>query len=133
MSDHDLGDGHEARPRGLFDSLKGLVATVIELAHTRIELIGAELEEQVARLATLLVWSIVALFLMFTAVILSAAAIIIVFWDSNRVLVAVGIAGTVAVLAAGAWLYVLTQLKARPHLFRSTLDELAKDRERLGK
>ncbi len=132
MSDHDVDDGREARPRGLFGSLKGLVATVIELAHTRLELVGAELEEQVARLAALLVWSIVALFLMFTAVILSAAAIIIAFWDSNRVLVAVGLAGSVAVLAVGAWLYVLAQLKARPRLFQSTLDELAKDRKRLG-
>ena len=132
MIDHDTGDERAAKPHGLFDSLKGLLATLLGLAHTRLELIGTELEEQVARLATLLVWSIVALFLMFTAVILSAVTIIIVFWDSNRVLVAVGLAGTVAVLAAGAWLFVLAQLKARPRLFQSTLDELAKDRERLG-
>jgi len=132
MSGDDIDETRAARPRGLFDSLKGLLGTLIGLAHTRIELLGTELEEQVARLATLLVWSIVALFLMFTAVILSAVAIIIVFWDSNRVLVAAGLAGTVAVLAVGAWLFVLSQLKARPRLFQSTLDELAKDRERLG-
>lgn len=137
MNDEDHRDDHDgepsARPRGLFDSLKGLLATLIGLAHTRLELLGTELEEQITRLATLLVWSIVALFLMFTAVILSAVAIIVIFWDSNRVLVAAGLAGTVAVLAAGAWLYVLSQLKARPRMFQSTLDELAKDRERLDK
>lgn len=131
MSNHYLNDEGGARPRGLFESLKGLLATLTGLAHTRLELLGTELEEQVARLATLLVWSIVALFLMFTAVILSAVAIIVVFWDSNRVLVAAGLAGTVAVLAMGAWLYVLAQLKARPRMFQSTLEELGKDRERL--
>ena len=125
MNDHDVDDERPARPRGLFDSLKGLLVTLVGLAHTRLELLGTELEEQVARLATLLVWSIVALFLMFTAVILSAVAIIIVFWDSNRVLVAAGLAGTVAVLAVGAWFHVLSQLKERPRLFQSTLDELA--------
>ena len=132
MIDHDIDANRAARPRGLFDSLKGLLVTFVGVTHTRLELLGTELEEQVARLATLLVWSIVALFLMFTAVLLSAVAIIIVFWDSNRVLVAAGLAGTVAVLAVGAWFYVLSQLKARPHMFKSTLDELAKDRERLG-
>ena len=132
MIDHDVDDDGAARPRGLFGSLKGLLVTLVGLAHTRLELLGTELEEQVARLATLLVWSIVALFLMFTAVILSAVAIIIVFWDSNRVLVAAGLAVTVAVLAVGAWFHVLSQLKARPRMFQSTLDELTKDRERLG-
>lgn len=132
MSVHEVDDRPDARSRGLFDSLKGLLATLTGLAHTRLELLGTELEEQVARLATLLVWSIVALFLMFTAVILSAVAIIIVFWDSNRILVAAGLAGGVAVLAVGAWLFVVAQLKARPRMFQSTLEELSKDRERLG-
>lgn len=129
MSEHDT-DG--ARSRGLFDSLKDLLATISALAQTRLELLGTELEEQVARLAILLVWSIVALFLVFTAVVLAAVAVIILFWDEHRVLVAFCLAGGMALLAGGSILYVLNQLKARPRMFQATLEELAKDRQRLG-
>jgi uncharacterized membrane protein YqjE len=128
MSEHDT-DG--ARPRGLFDSLKELLATVTALAQTRLELVGTELEEQVARLAILLVWSIVALFLVFTAIVLAAVAIVIVFWDEHRVLVAFGLAGGMALLAGGSVLYVINQLKQRPRMFQATLEELEKDRQRL--
>lgn len=128
MSEHDT-DG--APSRGLFDSLKELLATLTALAQTRLELVGTELEEQIARLAILLVWSIVALFLVFTAVVLAAVAIVIVFWDEHRVLVAFGLAGGVALLAGGSILYVMNQLKQRPRMFQATLEELAKDRQRL--
>ena len=129
--------GHEApRPgtvpaSGLFGSLKDLLATLSALVRTRLELLGTELEEQVTRLAMLLVWSIVGLFLVFIAVILAAVALLVVFWDSHRVLVAVCLAGTASVLAIGAWLAVMAQLKSRPRMFQATLDELAKDRQRL--
>jgi uncharacterized membrane protein YqjE len=128
MIEHDT-DG--ARPRGLFDSLKELLATITALVQTRLELVGTELEEQVARLAILLVWSIVALFLVFTAVVLAAVAIVIVFWDEHRVLVAFGLAGGMALLAGGSILYVINQLKQRPRMFQATLEELEKDRQRL--
>ena len=128
MSEHETD---AARPRGLFDSLKSLLATLSALAQTRLELLGTELEEQVARLAILLVWSIVALFLVFTAVVLAAVAIVIVFWDEHRVLVAFGLAATLALLAGGALMYVVAQLKARPRMFQATLEELSKDRQRL--
>ena len=129
MSEHDTDS---PRSRGLFDSLKDLLATISALAQTRLELLGTELEEQVARLAILLVWSIVALFLVFTAVVLAAVAVIILFWDEHRVLVAFCLAGGMALLAGGSILYVLNQLKARPRMFQATLEELAKDRQRLG-
>jgi uncharacterized membrane protein YqjE len=128
MSEHETPG---ARPRGLFDSLKDLLATLSALAQTRLELLGTELEEQVARLAILLVWSIVALFLVFTAVVLAAVAIIVVFWDEHRVLVAFCLAGGLALLAGGSIFYVSAQLKARPRMFQATLEELAKDRQRL--
>jgi uncharacterized membrane protein YqjE len=129
MSEHEA-DG--ARSRGLFDSLKDLLATVTALAHTRLELLGTELEEQVARLAILLVWSIVALFLVFTAVVLAAVALIVLFWDEHRVLAAFGLAGGMALLAGGSILHVVNQLRQRPRMFQATLEELAKDRQKLG-
>lgn len=133
LADQDSLGENAHRPRGLFDSLRALLATITELVQTRLELAGTEVEEQVARLASLLIWSIVALFLGFAAIVLIAIALIVAFWDTHRVLVAAGLAGLFAVLAGVALANLLTQVRERPRLFQATLDELAKDRQRLGK
>ena len=116
---------------GLFDSVKALLATLLGIAHTRVELISIEVEEQFARLVSLLVWGLVALFFAFTGVILSAIAVIAVFWDSNRVLAAAWLAGVFIVLAVVAVLGFIARAKARPRLFVASLEELAKDRDQL--
>lgn len=122
----------ESRPTGLFHSGKVLLATLMGIAHTRVELISTEVEEQFARMVSLLVWGLVALFLAFTGVILSAIAFIVLFWDSNRVLAAGGLAVVFVVLAVIAVLGFIARAKARPRLFEASLEELAKDRDRLN-
>lgn len=131
VADQDFAEEDARRPRGLFDSLRALLATVTDLLQTRLELAGTEVEEQVARLASLLIWSIVTLFLGFAAILLVAIALIVLFWDTHRVLVAVGLAGLFAILAGVALTNLLAQVRDRPRLFQATLDELAKDRQRL--
>ena len=116
---------------GLFDSLKGLLATLLDIAHTRVELISTEVEEQFARLVSLLVWGLVALFFAFTAVILSAIAVVVLFWDSNRVLAAAGMAAVFVISAVVAVLGFIARAKARPRLFVASLEELTKDRDQL--
>jgi len=117
---------------GLFDSLKALMVTLVGIAHTRVELISTEVEEQFARLVSLLVWGLVALFFAFTGVILSAIALIVLFWDSNRLLAAAGLAAAFVLLAVIAVLGFIARAKARPRLFKASLDELAKDRSQLN-
>ena len=117
---------------GLFDSVKALLATLLGIAHTRVELISTEVEEQFARLVSLLVWGLVALFFAFTGVILSAIAVVVMFWDSNRVLAAAGLAGLFVVLAVVAVVGFIARAKARPRLFVASLEELARDRDQLN-
>jgi len=132
MDDRSPAEAPEESPQaGLFDSLKAMLATLVGIAHTRVELIGTEVEEQFARLVSLLVWGLVALFFAFTGVILSAIAFIVVFWDSNRVLAAAGLAAAFVLLALIAALGFIARAKARPRLFKASLDELAKDRGEL--
>jgi len=116
----------------MFDSLRQLLGTLAGIAQTRIELLGTEVEEQVARLTSMLLWTIVSLFLAFTTAVLIAVAVLVAFWDANRVLVAVLLAAGFAVLALISFLRVKAVARGRPHLFQATLAELAKDRERLG-
>lgn len=132
MDDHDGSQPPQGHPPGVFDSLKQLLGTLVGIAQTRIELLGTEVEEQVARLTSTLLWAIVSLFLAFTTVVLMAVAILVAFWDTNRILAAVLLAAGFAVLALISTLRVRALARGRPHLFQATLEELAKDRERLG-
>lgn len=127
--EHD--DAPRGHPLGMFDSLRQLLGTFVGIAHTRIELLGTEVEEQVARLTSMLLWTIVSLFLVFTTVVLAAVAVLVAFWDSNRILVAVLLAVVFAGAALLAFLRARTVAAGRPHLFQATLEELAKDGERL--
>ena len=132
MDDQNGSKSPQGHPHGLFDSLKHLLETLAGIAHTRIELLGTEVEEQVARLSSMLLWTIVSLFLAFTTAVLIAVAVLIAFWDTNRILVAVLLAAGFAVLALISWLQVRAVARGRPHLFQASLEELAKDRDRLG-
>lgn len=133
MDDRDTPDAPEESPQiGLFDSLKALLATVVGIAHTRVELISTEVEEQFTRLVSLLAWGLVTLFFAFTGVILSAIAFIVLFWDSNRVLAAAGLAAAFLVLAVIAVLGFIARAKRRPRLFEASLEELGKDRSQLN-
>ena len=132
MDDHDRSKPPQGNPVGMFDSLRQLLATLAGIAHTRIELLGVEVEEQVARLTSMLLWTIVSVFLAFTTVILIAVAVLVAFWDTNRILVAVLLAAGFALLALISWLRVRAVARRRPRLFQASLEELAKDRDRLG-
>jgi uncharacterized membrane protein YqjE len=124
-------DAPRGHPLGIFDSLRQMLGTFVGIAHTRIELLGTEVEEQVARLTSMLLWTIVSLFLVFTTVVLAAVAVLVAFWDSNRILVAVLLAAVFAVAALLAFMRARTVAVGRPRLFQATLEELAKDSERL--
>jgi uncharacterized membrane protein YqjE len=121
----------QRRPPGLFESLSSLILTITQIARTRLELLGTEVEEQVTRLVSILVWSLVALFLAFATTILSAVAIIVAFWETHRLLAAIGVALVFGLAALLCGLRVVGQVKSRPRLFQATLGELKKDRERL--
>jgi len=131
MDDHGGSKPRQGHPLGIFDSLRQLLGTLAAIAQTRIELLGTEVEEQIARLISLLLWTIVSLFLAFTTVVLAAVAVLVAFWDTNRVLVAVLLAAGFAMLALISWFQVRAAVRDRPHLFQSTLTELARDRDHL--
>jgi uncharacterized membrane protein YqjE len=132
MDDQDDRPTPRAHSLGMLDSIKQLLGTLAGIAQTRIELLGTEVEEQVARLTAMLLWTIVSLFLAFTTAVLIAVAILVAFWDANRILVAVLLAAGFAILALVSFLRVKAIARRRPPLFQSTLEELAKDRDHLG-
>jgi uncharacterized membrane protein YqjE len=120
-----------SRRGGLFDSLKVLTATLIAIAHTRLELLSTDLEEERAWLISLLVWTLVALFCAGVGVLLATLFVVLALWDTHRLL-ALGIPAIVFLLGAAlAWLVVRGKARAKPRLFAASLTELSKDRKEL--
>lgn len=127
----DTDDERTAAP-GIIDSLKRMFATVAELLHTRVELFTTELEEEMHRVAVLLLWAVVAIFFGGLFVLMLSLTIVIAFWDGYRLLAA----GLMTLVFFGVVLTAVLTLRARirshPRLLAESLEELRRDRDALG-
>lgn len=113
---------------GLLGSLRGLADGLIGSVHDRIELFTVELQEEKLRLVQTLLWVGAVGVLAMLAVIMTSFALVILFWDTARVAVVVGL--TLAYVAgfAGAVVGFRRFLRRQPKPFDSTLRELREDR-----
>ena len=129
MEQREEGRGQPAR--GVFGSLRRLLATLLEVAQTRIALVATELEEQRLRSAQLLMIGFVTMFMVGMAMMFGTLFVVVTFWDNNRTAALGGVTLFYLVLAAIAGAVWYRCHKARPHLFEATLAELQKDRDEL--
>ncbi|MFC3283405.1 phage holin family protein [Litchfieldella rifensis] len=112
----------------LFGATKRLITSLISTGETRLRLAVLELEEERARLITLLLLAGLGLILLLLGLAMITLLVVVIFWDSNR-LMAIGIAAGV-LLGSGAGLVLwVRRLASRPTLLKSTLKHLATDRE----
>src|SRR5712672_4427551 len=91
---------------GLFESLRGALSNLIELARTRLELLGVEMEARLVSSRQVMLWSLVAISSASLAMLMLAFTLLIVFWDTHRLLAAGLITASFAILAAAAALVV---------------------------
>jgi uncharacterized membrane protein YqjE len=130
------GHGGAPPPRepeyGLFASLQNLVATLLAILQTRLELVTTEIEEELHRIAGLLLWAAVTLFFGVVTIVTLGIFVIVIFWDDHRLLAAGLVFVTFVALTFGAWSVVRSRAKARPHLLSATIEELKRDRQALG-
>ena len=136
-ADTPFGGDPSAPERGpisaLFKSLTNLLATFVAIAHTRLELLTTELQEEMHRVAEILMWSLVALLAAGIGLFLAALVVIFLFWDTHRLLASVAVTAVFFLIALGATLNLRSKVRNRPRLLESTLAELAKDRKQLEK
>ena len=116
---------------GLLASLRRLLASALELAETRLELLVTEIEEERLHLLALVGYGVAAFFLLGIGMLFLAIFITVALWDSNRLL-ALG-TFTALFLAAGAATAYLAVRHAntRKRFFASSLAELGRDRAAL--
>ena len=120
-----VDQGADDRPgpaAGLFQSLSNFASTLVAIAHTRLQLLTTELQEEVRQVGAILLWAFIAVF---------AALIAFVFWDTHRGAVSLAMIAGFLGIAAAAALTLRSKLRSKPPLLDDTLAELAKDRDQL--
>ena len=126
MSGHSLGEG-----KGLIESITRLAATLVAIAHTRLDLLATDLETDREHLLSLLMWALAALFCLGVGVLLAVLLLVVAFWDTHRLLVLGSLAGLFLAAGGAAGWFVVHIARAKPRLFATSLSELLKDRQQL--
>jgi len=116
---------------GLLDSLTTLAATLVAIAHTRLDLLSLDLEEERAHLLSLLILALTALFCIGVGVVLATILLVVAFWDTHRLLVLGGLAGFFVAAGVAACLFAMHKARTKPRLFSASMSELLKDRQHL--
>jgi uncharacterized membrane protein YqjE len=117
--------------KGLLESLTTLAATLVAVAHTRLDLLSSDLEEEREHLLSLLVLALAALFCLGVGVLLATLLLVVAFWDTHRLLVLGSLAGLFLVAGMAAWGFALHKARTKPRLFAASMSELLKDRQQL--
>lgn len=117
--------------KGLLESLTAFAATLLAIAHTRLDLLSVDLEEELAHFFSLLVLTLVALFWLGIGVVLAVILLVVTFWDAHRLLALASLAGFFLSFGVAVWVFALHKAKAKPRLFATSLGELGKDRQQL--
>lgn len=117
--------------KGLLESLSALAASLVAIAHTRLDLLSTDVEEDRAHVLSLLVLALAALFFLGIGVVLAAIVLAVAFWDTHRLLALGSLAGFFLAAGMAAGLFALRKARAKPRLFATSLSELLKDRQQL--
>ncbi|MDN6297201.1 MAG: phage holin family protein [Halomonas sp.] len=117
-----LGPGQRA-----IQAARQVLKTLIANGETRLRLAVLELEEERARLLTLILLAGASLLLFMLGTATLTALVIATFWDSYR-LVAIGASAAVLLLASIVLAVVAIRQSRRHTLLKDTLSQLATDR-----
>lgn len=131
MTENTQQSSTQHSAEGLISSLKSLSALVVAIAHNRLNLLSTDLEIAREQLVSVLITVLVALFCLCFGALLLAIFVMVIFWDTHRLLALGGVTG-LFILIGGVCLWrVIKALKTMPATFESSLTELAKDYQQL--
>ncbi|HEX7403385.1 MAG TPA: phage holin family protein [Usitatibacter sp.] len=124
---------HDASRPGPLDSLRALGATFLALIGTRAELLVVELREEGERRKEMLVLAGVAAVFLALGLLLVAFFVVVLFWDTHRIVATAAVTLTYLGIGAGALARLRQKARSSPPPFEATLAEFAKDLEMLKK
>jgi uncharacterized membrane protein YqjE len=116
---------------GIVRSGRRMLAILVNMARTRLNLFAVELMEEKSRIWLMLVLTALALIFASMALLMLSLLVVVAFWDDNRLL-AIGGLLALYVFATVVTLLILRQkTKIGSKLFAHTLRELEKDEAEL--
>ena len=116
---------------GLFSSLRVLATTLVAVAHTRLDLLSTELDEEREYFLAQLVLILMTLFLLGIGVVLATILLVMAFWDTHRLLVLGLFSGFFLGAGMMAWGVAWRKARVKPKPFSASLSELFKDRQQI--
>lgn len=116
---------------GIMKKVLDMAGGFLAIFKTRLELVSVELQEEVQRILSYLVLSLLALFCAVMALSLATFLIIVLCWDSYRILSICCLIVFFALMALVMGLNVRASFRKKPKLFAYTRAEIAKDLERM--
>jgi uncharacterized membrane protein YqjE len=118
--------------KGLLDSLATLATTLVSIAHTRLELLSTDLEEDRARLFSLVVLYLIAAFCLVVGLVLAIVLTVFILWEDHRLLALSSVAGFFVLVGLLVYGFARHKAKTKPKLFSASLLELLKDQQSLN-
>ncbi|HAB63647.1 MAG TPA: hypothetical protein DCE49_05500, partial [Pseudomonas sp.] len=112
-------------------SIKKMGSAVAGLVQGHLELIGIEIQEERARVFKLFLLASLSLILGLLILVGLSAAIVIAFWDSNPIAAILVLCAIYAVVLAVCISRAIRLAKESVSPFQATVEELARNRERL--
>ena len=112
-------------------SLNKLGGAFVGLLQGHLELLGIEVQEEKSRLLRLFLLSGVALILLLLILMGLSTAIVIAFWDTHPIAAILVLCALYAVVLAVCISRALVLAKETAAPFQATVEELARNRERL--
>jgi uncharacterized membrane protein YqjE len=116
---------------GIVRSGRRMLAILVGMVRTRLNLLAVELMEEKSRIWLMLVLTALALIFASMALLMLSLFVIVAFWDDNRLLAIGGLLVFYVAATAGAVLFLRHKAKMGSALFAGTLSELSKDSESL--
>ncbi len=117
--------------RAIFDGVRRVAVTTAGLGSNRLELLGIELQEELERQTGNLVWLLAAFVFGGLALLLASILLLIIFWDTQRVAVAIGLVLLYGVLSFVCVLCLMRRMREAPAPFAVTVEEFKRDRAAL--
>lgn len=112
-------------------ALKRVVASLLGMGQTRLELAGVELAQARQSTVRTVLWSVLTALAVAFATLFGCVLVVALAWDTHRFIAIAGCAAFYVVLAVYFYVQLKDTLAAQPPLFEATIAELGRDKNAL--
>lgn len=126
-----MSDNTQHSAEGLLSSLKSMTALLVAIAHNRLNLLSTDIEIAREQMVSVLMMVLVALFCLCFGALFLAIFVVVIFWDTHRLIALASVTGLFLGVGGICLWRVLKALKTMPATFEASLTELAKDYKQL--